>query len=186
MVSEMIPLGTRAPSFRLPVSNPRVDDRGTDTRSLDDYADAKAVVVVFTCNHCPYVHAVEDRLIDLARTSSERGVPFIAISSNDPIQYPEDGFERMTERAEEKSYPFPYLFDASQAVARAYSAACTPDFYLFDADRMLVYRGRLDDGRPGREATTRDLAEAIDELLSTGAVTGDQMASMGCGIKWKN
>lgn len=185
--SEMLPLGTQAPHFDLPVANPAVDDaREASFRSLDDYPDARAVVVVFTCNHCPYVIAVEDRMISLARDFASRGAQFVAICSNNAETHPADSFEAMAERAREKSYPFPYLHDESQDVARAYAAACTPDFYVLGEDRRLVYRGRLDDGTPKREPTTADLRDALDEFLETGAVTMQQIASMGCSIKWKD
>ena len=183
--SDMVPLGTAAPGFDLPTANPSVDNHDGATRRLEDYADAEALVVVFICNHCPYVHAVEDRLVALAEDYAARGVAVVGISSNDAEAYPEDSFEEMTERAEAKSYPFPYLYDESQAVARAYDAVCTPDFFVYDRDRRLAYRGRLDDGRPGQEATTSDLRDALDALLDTGSVPGEQMPSMGCSIKWK-
>ena len=184
--STMLPLGIEAPAFDLPAANPDVDARGDARRSLADYADAEALLVVFTCNHCPYAVAVEDTLIALARDIAPRGVATVAISSNDAETYPADSFEHMATRAAEKAYPFPYLYDESQAVARAYDAACTPDFYLFDRDRRLVYRGRLDDGRPGREPTTTDLRDAIEDVLATGTVTGEQIPSMGCNIKWRD
>ena len=181
--STMLPLGTPAPAFSLPVAggaSPFVPELG-DRLALGDLAAAQALVVLFTCNHCPYAVAVEERTQALAR--ARPGVAFVAISSNDADAYPQDGFAAMAERAAD--WPYPYLYDASQAVARAYDAACTPDYYLFDGDRRLVYRGRLDDGRPGGDATTTDLADAIDELLRTGAVTGAQAPSMGCSIKWR-
>ncbi|NNF57782.1 MAG: thioredoxin family protein [Rhodothermaceae bacterium] len=183
--STMLPLGTEAPAFDLPAANPDVDNRAEGRRSLADYADANALLVVFTCNHCPYAVAVEDRVIALAREMAPCGVATVAISSNDVETYPADSFDNMAARAAQKGYSFPYLYDESQAVAQAYDAACTPDFYLFDRDRRLVYRGRLDDGRPGREPTTTDLRDAIEQLLSEGAVTGEQIPSMGCNIKWK-
>jgi thiol-disulfide isomerase/thioredoxin len=182
--SDMSPLGAPAPAFDLPVANPEVDDCRGDTRSLADYDAAEALVLVFMCNHCPYVHAVEDRLIELAKDYAPRGVQVVGICSNDAEQYPEDSFRRMAERAAAKGYPFPYLRDDSQDIARAYGAVCTPDFFVYDADRALVYRGRLDDGRPGQSATQHDLRRALDELLETGAITGEQLPSMGCNIKW--
>ncbi len=185
--SRMMDLETEAPEFDLPVANPGADDRSGETRSLDDYADVEALVVVFTCNHCPYAKEVEPRLIDLARDYEERGVAVVAICSNDAQQYPEDSFESMAERAREKNYPFPYLRDESQEVARAYGAECTPDFYVFDGDHKLVYRGRLDDGKPSTdEVTSRELRTALDQLLDEGVVTVDQIPSMGCNIKWKS
>lgn len=183
--SEMLSLGTEAPDFDLPAANPSVDDRGRDRRALADYAGAGALLVVFTCNHCPYAVAVEDRLIALAQDYAARGVQVVAISANDAQAYPQDSFDEMARRAAGKRYPFPYLYDAQQEVARAYDAACTPDFYLFDGERRLVYRGRLDDGRPGKAPTTTDLRDAIEELLATGTVTAEQRPSMGCSIKWK-
>lgn len=185
--SEMLPLGTEAPSFDLPLANPAVDDaREEAIRSLADYPDANAYVVVFWCNHCPYVIAVEDRVIALASDMAARGVQFIAICSNNAETHPADSFENMVIRAREKSYPFPYVHDESQAVAKDYSAACTPDFYLFDADKKLVYRGRLDDGTPGRDSTTTDLRDALTEFLETSSISTEQIPSMGCNIKWKD
>ncbi len=183
--SEMVPLGAAAPPFDLPVANPDVDGRDGATRALDDFADAEVLAVVFWCNHCPYVHAVEDRVTALAREMVGRGVRFVAISANDAEAYPEDSFEKMAERARDKAYPFPYLYDEDQAVARAYDAVCTPDFFVFDRDRRLAYRGRLDDGRPGREPTTADLRDALDALLERGEAPAEQLPSMGCSIKWK-
>ena len=184
--SEMIELGTPAPDFNLRVVNPDVDKAGTDHRKLADYSDAGLLVVVFMCNHCPYVKTIEDRLLGLARDVADHGVQFIGICSNDATTHPEDSFENLADRAREKQYPFPYLYDETQAVARAFAAVCTPDFFVFDRDRQLVYRGRLDDGTPGREQTTSDLRDALNELLTTGRVTAEQIPSMGCNIKWKS
>ncbi|PQJ35996.1 thioredoxin family protein [Salinibacter sp. 10B] len=184
--STMMELGQEAPSFTLPAANPEVDDRGDEQRSLEDYADAEALVLVFTCNHCPYAQHVEEAMIDMAREYQENGVQFLAICSNDPENYPEDSFENMAERAAAKDYPFPYLQDESQEVATAYQAACTPDFYVFDSDRTLAYRGRFDDTRPDHgEAHGGDLQEALEELLESGTVNMEQKPSMGCNIKWK-
>lgn len=184
--SEMIELGTTAPAFDLPVANPDVDGLPGATRHIEAYASAQALVVVFMCNHCPYVHAVEDRLIALANDYAPKQVQVIAISSNDVVAYPADSFENMTARAAQKGYPFPYLYDESQEVARAYGAVCTPDFFVFDAARALAYRGRLDDGRPSKpEVTQHDLRRALDDLLETGTVPSEQIPSMGCSIKWK-
>ena len=124
-------------------------------------------------------------MVEQARAWLAAGVGVVAVSSNDAEAYPEDSFENMAERAREKDFPFPYLYDESQEVARAYDAACTPDFYLFDEGRRLVYRGRLDDGRPGKEPTTRDLDAAVRQLLETGRVEGEQAPSMGCNVKWR-
>jgi len=184
--STMMELGQTAPAFTLPAANPGVDDRGGDERSLSDYDDAEALVVVFMCNHCPYVKHLEDELLDTARDYQDRGVQFIGICANDPEEYPDDSFEAMAERTAEKDYPFPYLQDESQEVAKAYEAACTPDFYVFDADRTLVYRGRFDETRPDHgEPHGEDLRQALDEVLETGTVTMEQKPSMGCNIKWK-
>lgn len=186
--STMLALGEPAPSFTLPAANPDVDDRGGDHRSLDDYDDASVLVVVFMCNHCPYVKHIEDELLDVAREYQEdEDVQFVGICSNDPVEYPDDSFEAMAERAAEKNYPFPYLQDESQEVAQEYEAACTPDFYVFDADRTLVYRGRFDETRPDHgEPDGADLRQALDELLEQGEVTMAQKPSMGCNIKWKS
>lgn len=180
--STMLPLGTQAPPFELPAADPGV---AGPVVSLDDVAADGPFVVAFTCNHCPYVVSLEDRLIQQARRWRAQGVGVVAISSNDAEAYPADSFDAMAERARAKGYPFPYLYDASQDVARAYAAACTPDFYLFGADRRLVYRGRLDDGRPGRAPTTSDLDRAVRQLLESGGVTVEQVPSMGCNIKWR-
>ena len=181
----MIPLGSPAPDFNLRIANPNVDAREGDVRSFHDYADAKLLVVVFTCNHCPYAMHIEDRLIALARDLAPRGVEFVAINPNDAEAYPEDSFENMVARAEEKSYPFPYLHDEDQSVARAYSAACTPDFFVFDERRLLVYRGRMDDGTPKRPQTTTELKDALESLLAGKPAPEEQIPSIGCSIKWK-
>ena len=184
--SQMTELGAEARPFDLPVANPQVDDIARTTRRLDDYADAEALVVVFMCNHCPYVVHVEDALVDVARTYQGRGVPFVGISANDAQQYPADSFENMALRAEQKRYPFPYLYDESQEVARAYGAECTPDFFVYDRAHRLVYRGRFDETRPGQGvATGRDLRQALDQLLDTGDVAMEQYPAMGCNVKWK-
>lgn len=184
--SKMMNLGMEAPAFDLPVANPDADDISGKTRSLGDYTDVEALVVVFTCNHCPYAKEVEPRLIDLARDYRGQGVAVLAICSNDADQYPDDSFESMAKRAREKGYPFPYLRDETQEVARAYGAECTPDFFVFDGDHKLCYRGRLDDGTPSTdEVTSHDLRTALDQLLQEGKITIEQKPSMGCNIKWK-
>jgi len=184
--SHMLDLGTTAPDFDLPIANPDVDDREGDHRSLDDYADAPVLVVMFICNHCPYVHHVEPALVETARVCSDRGVQFVAICSNDAEEYPDDSFEKMAERATEQEYPFPYLQDETQEVAKAYQAACTPDFYVFDGDRSLVYRGRYDETRPSNGmAHGQDLHAALDAALNDEDPLDDQHPSMGCSIKWK-
>jgi peroxiredoxin len=184
--STMMELGHPAPDFSLPAANPDVDDRGGAQRSLSDYEAAEALVVVFMCNHCPYVKHIEDALLDVAREYQAQGVQFVGICSNDPERYPDDSFDRMAERAQEKDYPFPYLQDETQEVATAYEAACTPDIYVFDDDRTLAYRGRFDETRPdGDTAHGGGLRQALDELLASGEVTMEQAPSMGCNIKWK-
>jgi len=184
--STMMELGHPAPDFSLPAANPEVDDRGDDRRSLTDYDDAEVLVVVFMCNHCPYVKHIEDALLEGAREYQPRGVQFVGICSNDAERYPDDSFDSLAERAQEKDYPFPYLQDESQEVAQAYEAACTPDIYVFDADRTLAYRGRFDETRPDDgEPHGGDLRQALDELLEAGEVTMEQHPSMGCNIKWK-
>jgi len=182
----MLDLGTSAPGFTLPAANPDVDDRGAEDRSLADYDDADALVIVFMCNHCPYVKHIEEELLDVAREYQERGVQFIGICSNDPERYPDDSFDRMAERTEAKDYPFPYLQDETQEVAQAYNAACTPDIYVFDEERALVYRGRFDETRPDAGVPHGgDLRQALDEVIEQGEVSMEQKPSMGCNIKWK-
>jgi len=184
--SQMTELGAEAPPFDLPAANPTVDDIARATRRLDDYADAEALVIVFTCNHCPYAVHVEETLLEVARAYQERGVPFVAINANDAEHYPDDSFENMARRAQQKGYPFPYLYDASQDVARAYRAECTPDFFVYNRARRLVYRGRFDETRPGQgQPTGHDLRQALDQLLDTGEVTMEQYPSMGCNVKWR-
>lgn len=177
----MVPLGTEAPDFTLA-------DPAGDEHTLDDLAgDAPALLVMFICNHCPYVKHVADALAELTHQWIEWGVAVVAVQSNDADAYPDDGPEAMAAEAEARGYEFPYLHDADQAVARDYGAACTPDFFLFDADRRLAYRGQLDGSRPGNDepVTGADLARAIDAVLSGSPVPGDQVPSMGCNIKWR-
>lgn len=178
--STMAPLGTEAPDFELP------DTRGR-TVSLDDFDDARALLVVFLCNHCPYVKHIREELADFAREYREEGLAVVGISSNDVEQYPDDSPERMREVKEEVGFPFPYLYDESQEVAKAYGAACTPDFFLFDRDRELVYRGQFDDSRPGNDVpvTGEDLRRAADRALEGRPIPEDQAPSVGCNIKWK-
>jgi peroxiredoxin len=184
--SQTLDTGTRIPDFDLPTANPRIDDLGGEHRSLGDYADARALVVVFFCNHCPYAIHVEDELIRIANDYAARGVQLVAISSNDAEQYPRDGFEAMQQRAREKGYPFPYLYDASQEVAKAFGAMCTPDVYVYDQDRRLAYHGRVDETRPRQQpAHGGELRQALDELLTDGEVVMEQRPAMGCNIKWK-
>lgn len=179
--STMLDLGTRAPDFSLPDV---VTDR---TVSLDDVSAADALLVVFWCNHCPFVRHVEDAFVEFARDYADRGLQVVAIASNDAEKYPQDGPDAMRERATEKGYAFPYLFDETQEVAGAYRAACTPDFFLFDGARELVYRGQFDASRPSGNTpvTGEDLRAAVDAVLSGEPVPADQTASVGCNIKWK-
>lgn len=180
VASNMLPLGTRAPDFALPDTDGRIV-------SLDDASGAPALLVMFICNHCPYVKHVRSELARIGREYGARGVGIVAISSNDPAQYPDDAPEMMKVEKETAGYTFPYLFDASQEVARAYDAACTPDLYVFDRDLKLAYRGQLDDSRPsnGRPVTGHDLRNALDAVLEGRPVPEPQVPSIGCGIKWK-
>ncbi len=179
--STMLPLGTSAPDFSL-VS---VDGQ---TYSLSNFADAKALVVMFVCNHCPYVIHVADHISALAREYQAQGVAFVGISSNDVSKYPQDSPEQMVHEAEARGYTFPYLYDETQEVAHAYRAACTPDFYVFDGEQKLVYRGQMDDSRPRTEnptpVTGADLRAALDAVLGGTPVTQEQIPSLGCNIKW--
>jgi peroxiredoxin len=178
--STMLPLGTPAPDFKLM----NVDGREV---SLDDFADAPALLVIFMCNHCPFVIHVADELAKLTREYMGRGVAVVGINSNDASKYPADSPERMVAEAENRGYPFPYLYDETQEVAKAYRAACTPDFFLFDGKRRLVYRGQMDDSRPdsGIPVTGKDLRLALDRVLAGEEVPTEQRASLGCNIKWK-
>ncbi len=178
--STMLPLGTRAPDFRLP------DPEGNEY-ARDDFADAPALLVMFLCNHCPYVKHVRRELAALADRWKRRGVAIVGINSNDVDAYPDDAPEAMAEEARTVGYTFPYLYDESQQVAKAYRAACTPDFFLFDADRKLAYRGQLDGSRPSNDVpvTGTDLDAAIDAVLAGEPVPEPQRPSMGCNIKWK-
>ena len=179
--SNMLPLGIKAPSFTLP------DTISGNTYSFDDLAADKGTVVMFICNHCPYVIHVNSEIVKLANEYSEKGFGFVAISSNDVKNYPQDSPEKMTAHAKENNYPFPYLYDESQEVAKAYDAACTPDFYVFNDSKELVYRGRLDESSPGngKELNGADLRASLDALLSGSSQAEKQMPSMGCNIKWK-
>jgi peroxiredoxin len=178
--STMLPLGTPAPDFQLPDTSGRVVSR-------DDYADRPALLVMFICNHCPYVRHVADEIARVGRDYQDRGVGIVAINSNDVVQQPGDDPVAMAEFAAERGFVFPYLYDESQAVAAAYHAACTPDFFLFDADRRLAYRGQLDGARPSNEVPIdgRDLRAAIDAVLAGEPVPEPQLPSLGCNIKWK-
>jgi peroxiredoxin len=176
----MVPLGTIAPSFSLP-------DTDGKLVSLPQPGEAAAVLVVFMCNHCPYVKHVAKQLAVLGHDLSARGVAMFGINSNDAEEYPEDSPAKMRRAVENRGYTFPYLIDEDQSVARAYRAACTPDFFLFDRDLRLVYRGQLDDSRPGngKPVTGSDVRGAIEEVLDGRVPSGQQFPSMGCNIKWK-
>jgi peroxiredoxin len=181
VTSTMLPLGTTAPDFALNdvVSGMKV--------SLSDFDDKPAMLVMFICNHCPYVQHVRTELARFGRDYQDSGLGVVAISSNDADQYPEDGPDAMRREAESVGYTFPYLFDEDQVVAARYTAMCTPDFFLFDSNRELVYRGRFDESRPnsGIPVSGKDLRAAVDAVLAGSAVTDEQWPSMGCSIKWK-
>lgn len=180
--STMLPLGTPAPTFTLTdaVTNKKV--------KLSDVRGTKGTVVMFICNHCPFVKHVNEELVRICNDYRVLGFGFVAINSNDITRYPEDSPKEMWRTARRLSYPFPYLFDETQEVAKSYRAACTPDFYLFDADLKLVYRGQLDNSRPGNgiPVNGRDLREAMDNILNNNPQRKDQKPSIGCNIKWKN
>lgn len=178
--STMLPLGTLAPDFSLP----NVDGQAV---SLADFKQAPALVVVFMCNHCPFVKHVAPELARLAKDYQPRGVAFVGINSNDAAAYPDDSPAKMKEEAKARGYTFPYLFDETQNIAQAYRAACTPDFYLFEGGRKLVYRGQLDASRPdsGIPVTGADLRAALDAVLSGKAPSAEQRPSIGCNIKWR-
>jgi len=179
-LSTMPELGMPAPDFRLPDTDGRIVTR-------DDFRDAPGLLVIFMCNHCPYVVHVKEALAEFAREYLRKGIAIVGINSNDVEAYPEDAPEKMKEDRERFGYPFPYLFDETQEVAKAYRAACTPDFFLFDRDRRLFYRGQFDDSRPGSgvPVTGRDLRAACDALLAGREPPQPQVPSMGCNIKWK-
>jgi len=178
--STMLPLGTPVPDFRLPDCDGRV-------HGLGDFADSPALLVAFICSHCPFVRHLRAGFAAFAREYAPRGLAVVAINSNDIEAYPQDGPDAMRQEAAELGYVFPYLLDASQAVAKAYRAACTPDFFLFDAGRHLVYRGQFDDSRPGngRPVTGADLRAAVEATLAGGVPGPDQYPSLGCNIKWR-
>ncbi|MCU4675854.1 thioredoxin family protein [Catenovulum sp. 2E275] len=187
--SNMMDLGTKAPDFTL-------KNTEGSTTSLADFKDAKALVVMFICNHCPYVIHIAPKLAELAKSYQEQGVEFVAINSNDSSAYPDDSFDKMVSEKAQRGYPFAYLVDEDQMVAKAYDAACTPDIFVFDQDKVLAYRGQFDASRPFRissgnydstknPATGEDLAYALDCILAGKTIDKDQLASIGCNIKWK-
>ncbi len=178
--STMLPLGTAAPDFTLP------DATGTQV-SLSDFDGAKALLVMFICNHCPFVKHVREQLAALGAEYQEKGVGVVAIMSNDVTLHPDDSPEKMEDEVRQVGYTFPYLYDETQEVAKAYRAACTPDFFVFDGERKLAYRGQLDDARPGNDkpVTGADLRAALDAVLAGAPVPEPQKPSIGCNIKWK-
>jgi len=178
--STMLELGTRAPSFTLP-------DFDGVPHSLADFDASPALLVAFICSHCPFVKHIRAGFAQMAREYQGRGLAVVAINANDLVAYPQDGPDAMRAEAQALGYPFPYLVDETQAVAKAYRAACTPDFFLFDAARRLVYRGQFDDSRPGTDApvTGADLRAAVEALLGGRAPAQAQCPSLGCNIKWK-
>ncbi len=180
-VTPVCDFGWKAPAFRLPATDGKV-------YALDELRGPNGTLVMFICNHCPYVKAILDRLVRDARELASLGIASVAISSNDAVSYPEDSFERMKEVAAAHHFPFPYLYDESQEVARLYDAVCTPDFFGFNRDLELQYRGRLDaSGRePGPATAHRELFEAMKAVAETGCGPPDQIPSMGCSIKWKD
>ncbi|HWB60867.1 MAG TPA: thioredoxin family protein [Chthoniobacteraceae bacterium] len=179
-LSTMLDLGTQAPDFSLP------DVVSGKTVALKDFAGSKALLVMFICKHCPYVVHVAPELARLGKDYVPRGVSIVAISSNDAVNYPDDAPSKLKEMAQQLGFNFPYCYDESQAVAKAYTAACTPDFFLFDADFKLVYRGQLDETRPGKGTPHgRDLRAALDAVLAGEPVNAKQFPSAGCNIKWK-
>lgn len=179
--SQMIDLGSSAPAFTLP------DVVSGKTLSLDALKSDTATVIMFICNHCPYVKHINDQLVSLANDYIPKAISFVAISSNDVSAHTEDSPENMRQLALELKYPFPYLYDEPQAVAKAYEAACTPDFFIYNKDLQLVYRGQLDDSRPGNKVPSdgKDIRAALDAILSGEKPSPRQRPSIGCNIKWK-
>jgi len=179
--SVMTPLGKKAADFMLPDTVSGIE------LSLVELKGRVATVIMFICNHCPFVKHVNSELVKLGNDYKNKGISFIAISSNDVAGYPEDGPEQMAKVAAQLKYPFPYLYDATQEVAKIYEAACTPDFFIYDADMILVYRGQLDDSRPGNDKplTGADIRSALDHLIKKQPVSEDQKPSIGCSIKWR-
>ena len=178
--STMLPLGTPAPDFSLPATDGSLV-------SLSSFKNNKLLVVAFICNHCPFVKHIRAQLAQVGRDYQAKGVGFVAVNSNDIVAFPADNMEKMREEVKAVGYTFPYVLDENQATARAYDAACTPDFYLFGADRKLIYRGQFDGSRPGNNiaVTGRDLCAAMDAALQNRTVMEEQHPSIGCNIKWK-
>jgi len=179
--SEMIALGTAIPAFSLP------DTVSEKMISIDTIKGEYGTLILFICNHCPFVVHVNDELVKLAQDYTIKGIGFLAISSNDVVKHPDDGPDKMKATAENLNYPFPYCYDETQDVAKAFGAACTPDFFIYDANNLLVYRGQLDDSRPGNgiPVTGTDIRKALDNLINGQPVSAAQRPSIGCNIKWK-
>jgi peroxiredoxin len=179
--STMLPLGTKAPDFRL------TDVVSGKTISLDTFAGKQALLVMFICRHCPFVKHVQAELAQIGKDYADAEVGIVAISANDAANYPDDAPEKLKEMATQLGFTFPFCYDESQDIAKAYTAACTPDFFLFDANRELVYRGQLDDSRPSHDkpVTGKDLRAALDAVLASKSVNPEQKPSIGCNIKWK-
>lgn len=180
-LSTMVALGTTAPGFTLP------DTISGKDLSLENLKGEKGTMIMFICNHCPFVKHVNEELVRLSNDYKNKGIGFVALSSNDVINHPDDSPALMTQVAKQLKYPFPYLYDETQEVAKAYDAACTPDFFIYDKDLQLAYRGQLDDSRPGNEIpiTGKDIRNALDRLLDNKPVSQEQRPSIGCNIKWK-
>lgn len=180
--SNMLPLGTIAPNFRLP------DTLSGNLVSLHDQKPTSALVIMFICNHCPYVRHIQKKLVHFVKEYQTKSVQFVAISANDPHDYPADSPDQMKKVATELDFSFPYLFDETQQTAQAYQAACTPDFYIFDKNMACVYRGRFDESTPGNNipVTGKDLRHALDAILAGQKISDEQHPSMGCNIKWKH
>lgn len=180
-LSKMLPLGTQAPEFKLP------DTVSEKTLSLQELKSPVATVIMFICNHCPFVQHIIAGIVKVAKEYQAKNIAFIAISSNDVANYPEDSPKNMKSLAKEMGFTFPYLYDETQKVAKAYDAACTPEFYIFDKNLLCVYRGQFDEARPGKNipVTGKDLRDALDCLLAGNPIPADQKPSMGCNIKWK-
>ncbi len=181
-LSSMLPLGTTAPNFNL------IDTKTNKLVSLQEYKGKIATLVMFICNHCPFVIHVNKEIVNLANDYCQRGIRFIAISSNDVDNYPQDSPELMKQLASKLDYPFPYLYDETQEVAKAYDATCTPDFFLFNSELKLVYRGQLDASRPGNSipVSGKDIRNALDAIFEGREIAPNQIPSIGCNIKWKN
>ncbi len=179
--STMLPLGTKAPDFQLP------DVVSGKTISLNSFAGKKGLLVMFICRHCPFVKHVQGELAQIGKDYANTDVGIVAISTNDAANYPDDAPDKLKEMAQQLGFTFPFCYDESQEVAKAYTAACTPDFFLFDAEGQLVYRGQLDDSRPSNNqpVTGKDLRGALDAVLASETVNSDQKPSIGCNIKWK-